>query len=137
MRWNLFGSRDSLEDSLKAYLAGSSLGLNPDGGAYTALNAAFVLDLLAADAADVVAEDRRKRAEKMRNEVISVLVTAKEGAKFKPDQWFYAKLGEAHLGTGQYRSALADMKEVAKADLSNWELETMARQMTQLACLQA
>jgi predicted acylesterase/phospholipase RssA len=46
-------------------------------------------------------------------------------------------LAEAYLGTGQYEPARQCAEKVAEADLKNWELETMARQFSYLASLQA
>jgi predicted acylesterase/phospholipase RssA len=137
-RWTLFGSRDSLDRAQDAYLAGYKLGLNPDAGAHAGLNAAFVLDLLAGDASDVAAQARRAEAEKIRRDIIDVLTPVlAQNPNFKPDKWFYAKLGEAYLGTGQYDLARNCMAKVAGEELHNWEMETMARQFAHLSRLQA
>ena len=139
VRWAAYGSRESLLRSLDYYLAGYNLGLNPDGGAYTGLNAAFVLDALVGHLPfnDQAAIARRNEAEQIRSAVIEVLkpLTSKEG--FMPDQWYYAKLAEGYLGTGQYELARQCAEKVAEAELKNWELETMARQFSHLARLQA
>src|SRR5262249_29249974 len=128
----------SLQSALRAYLAGYKLGLNPDGGAYTGLNAAFVLDLLADRASDDVAvSSRRAQAEQIRQDIINVLLPLAQNSEFKPDKWYYAKLGEAYLGIGRYELARNCMVHVAHGDLSNWELETMARQLSLLTRLQA
>ncbi len=137
MRWTLFGAHDRLDLALKAYLTGYNLGLNADGGAYTGLNAAFVLDLLATDGGEQVAAARRAAAEKIRQDIIAELLRVVQQPGFHADQWFYAKLGEAYLGTGQYQLARDCAKNVAEQELSNWELETMARQFAHLSRLQA
>src|SRR5882757_901341 len=50
LRWSAYGLRDQLEASLTFYLDGMALGIELDRG-YTAINAAFVLDLLGREGA--------------------------------------------------------------------------------------
>jgi tetratricopeptide (TPR) repeat protein len=139
MRWISYGSRESLLRSLDCYLAGYKMGLNPDAGAYTALNAAFDHDALVGHllSNDPAANTRRAQAEQIRSAVIELLEPLLGQDNFNPDQWYYAKLAEAYLGTGQYDLARRYAEKVAEADLKNWELETMARQFSHLARLQA
>ena len=138
MRWISYGSRESLLRSLDCYLAGYNMGLNPDAGAYTGLNAAFVLDALVGHlrANDQAAIARRTEAEQIRSAIIKVLEPLRNQDKFNPDQWYYAKLAEAYLGTSQYGPARECAKNVAASGLKNWELETMARQFSHLARMQ-
>jgi predicted acylesterase/phospholipase RssA len=138
VRWISYGSRESLLRSLDYYLAGYKMGLNPDAGAYTGLNAAFVLDAMVGHLAsdDPAAITRRTEAEQIRLAVIDLLKPLTSREDFKPDQWYYAKLAESYLGTGQYDLARNCSKFVAEAGLKNWELESLARQFSHLARLQ-
>jgi len=139
VRFTAFASRESLQRSLEYYLTGYKLGVNPDGGAYTGLNAAFILDALVSHLPpdDPAAITRRAQAQEIRSEIIKVLTDAASKEGFKPDQWYYAKLAEAYLGSGDYERARANAAQIAHADLKNWELETMARQFAHIARLQA
>ena len=139
VRWVNYGSRESLLRSLEFYLMGYRMGMNADAGAYTAVNAAFVLDALAGNLAsgDDAATSRRAEAEKIRNEVIAYMKPLLDRENFKPDQWYYAKLAESYLGTGQYKAARNAAVLIADAHPANWELETAARQFSHLARLQA
>ena len=139
VRWTTYGSRENLLRSLDCYLAGYNMGLNPDGGAYTGLNAAFVQDSLVGHlpSDDPAAKIRRAEAEQIRSVIIALLEPLRNSKDFAPDQWFNAKLAEAYLGTGQYELARQCAEKVAEADPKNWELETMARQFSHLARLQA
>lgn len=138
-RWISFGSRESLLRSLECYLAGYNMGLNPDAGAYTGLNAAFVLDALVGHlpSNDQAAIARRTEAEQIRSAIAALLKPLANQDNFDADQWYYAKLAEAYLGTSQYKLARPCVERVAEADLKNWELETIARQFSHLARLQA
>jgi predicted acylesterase/phospholipase RssA len=139
LRWMSYGSRESLLRSLDCYFAGYNMGLNPDAGAYTGLNAAFVLDASVAHLAsnEPAATKCRNDAEQIRSAVIGFLKPLAGQDNFTTDQWYYAKLAEAYLGIGQYKLARESAEKVAEADLRNWELETMARQFAHLARLQA
>jgi predicted acylesterase/phospholipase RssA len=139
MRWMSYGSRESLLRALDCYLAGYQMGLNADGGAYTGLNAAFVLDASVGNLAsnDPAAIARRTQAEQIRSAVVGLLKPLASEVNFQPDQWYFAKLSEAYLGIGQYELARQCAEKVAEIDLKNWELETMARQFSFLARLQA
>ena len=138
-RWITFGSRESLLHSLEYYLEGYKMGLNPDAGAYTGLNAAFILDALVSHlpADDPAANMRRAEAQQIRSAVIDKLKPLENDKAFKPDQWYYAKLAEAYLGSGQYELARQYATNVAHSHLKDWELETMARQFSHLARLQS
>lgn len=139
VRFTAFASRESLQRSLECYLEGYNLGVNPDGGAYTGLNAAFIMDLLVSHLPpdDPAAKSRRDEAQQIRAQIIKVLSDAAADKDFKPDQWYYAKLTEAYLGSGDYQHAQQSAQKIDRDTLKNWELETMARQFTHIARLQA
>ena len=139
VRFNAFASRKSLEGSLKCYLAGYKLGVNPDGGAYTGLNAAFIMDLLVSHLPvdEPAAKTTREAAQQIRSEIVPVLKDAPKDKDFVADQWYYAKLTEAYLGSGDYPHAKEAAEKIDRDKLKKWELETMARQFTQIARLQA
>jgi predicted acylesterase/phospholipase RssA len=139
MRWTSYGSRESLLRALDCYLTGYNMGLNPDAGAYTGLNAAFILDASVGHLPtnDPAAIARRTEAEQIRSAIVGLLKPLVSEVRFEPDQWYFAKLSEAYLGIGQYKLACECAEKVAEADLKKWELETMARQFSFLARLQA
>lgn len=138
-RWMLIGSRESLFRSLDFYLAGYDMGLNPGAGAYTGLNAAFILDALVSHLPpdDAVGTARRVEAQQIRISIVDVLKPLEHREDFTRDQWYYAKLAEAYLGNGQYDLARQCAINVARAPLKNWELETIARQFSHIARLQS
>jgi predicted acylesterase/phospholipase RssA len=99
-KWEVGGQKQDLERSLAYYRRGylsalaSDKGLASDEG-YTAVNTAYVLDLLAhqeeeeareAGSTSEVAQSRRKEAEKIRNQVLSQLVQLAEEYDRKNDQ---------------------------------------------------
>ncbi|HYN20590.1 MAG TPA: patatin-like phospholipase family protein [Thermoanaerobaculia bacterium] len=120
---------------------------------YCGINAAFVLDLLAneedgearrAGLASHAADGRRNAAKLIREEIIrSVppLLEKKENEWLAKEWWFYATLAEAYFGLGRYEDALEWLvKRPANAadtglDVPEWEYESTARQLTQLARL--
>src|SRR5262249_38357702 len=105
-RWGIFAQRDDLERSLEYYQRGSREGVASDDG-YTAINAAFGLDLLASqddvepagrDDAAGAARVRRAEARRIREEIVQVLtdVARSRGA----DPWLAVTLAEACFGLG-------------------------------------
>ena len=155
-RWEIDGNPEHLAKSFKCYEAGYQMGPtyldsagaehpNPFYG-YTAVNAAFVEDLLAdAYASPLVpyagstSEKLGAGAEKIRREVIAAFGdnTDKSG---EDRYWDCVTLGEAHLGAGSYDRAFEWMTEAAKLwmtkaenlDVKNWMVETTARQIARL-----
>ncbi|HEX6625021.1 MAG TPA: tetratricopeptide repeat-containing protein, partial [Pyrinomonadaceae bacterium] len=134
---------------------------NDDRG-YTGINTAFVLDMLAreeeedADSVGLVSEaakDKREFARLIRREIVrsvSPLAGNPGGEWLAGEWWYYATVGEAHFGLGQYEEAVewltaqpgaAGLKiavgETTPAGLEvpEWEFETTARQLGALARL--
>ena len=140
-RWELDGNVRHLERALAFYRRGAELGIERDQG-YTAINTAFLLDLLAgldeedaassgATAPDVV--PRREEADRIRREITRVL----GGDADAKGWWHHATLAEAHLGLGEYDEARAALARAEAEPGARWEFESTVRQLATLARLKA
>jgi predicted acylesterase/phospholipase RssA len=161
--WELDRQKAHLERSLGFYRRGYEAGIETDFG-YTAINAAFVLDMLAdqeEEEEEAASTDRtptneeleavrarvgalRSEADKIRQEIVSALAERPD----HPDDgwlgqkwWFLVTVAEAYFGLG-----FADKENFEKAshwlgrasglrDVPDWEFETTARQLATLARL--
>jgi predicted acylesterase/phospholipase RssA len=148
-KWELDNQTQQLERSLNYYLRGYDQGPAKDQG-YTAINAAFVLDLLAhqeevealkAGAASGVASQRRERAKQIREDIIKQVAPLVEQTWLQGQWWFYTTIAEAYFGLGDYENAIAWLRE-GKQDaekrqtgVAAWEYESTARQLAALARL--
>ena len=116
-KWETDGIKVHLELSLIYYNRGYKQGIEGDKG-YTAINAAYILDLLAyleqkqaakLGVSSSVATKRRKDAVKIREEIIGFLSEhLKESGKAQqgePVYWPLATMAEACFGTKQYAEA--------------------------------
>lgn len=146
-KWEHGNNKQHLERSLAYYLRGYQV--SKDSGdwskdhGYTAINAAFVLDLLATQEAaeaekagtdSAVATKRFYEADEIREDIVSALQPLAEvEMSLKNKWWFLVTIGEALFGLGRYDKALVWL-EMADAlyGVPGWERETTARQ---LACL--
>jgi len=169
LRGYAMGAPDDLRDVLRFLHDNPAcvLDASKDQG-YTGINAAFILDLLArqedegATRAGMVSEaaaQRRRSARLIREEIIrSVpLLLEKPGFGWLAEEWwFYATVGEAYFGLGQYHQSNYDLavewlvtrpaqagleRRVGGAttgalDIPEWEFESTARQLARLALLQ-
>lgn len=153
-KWEAFGQKQYLEQSLAFYLRGYNVGIASDYG-YTAINAAFVLDLLASleheeekktGLASELPASRQQKAKAIREEIITALPPLAEQpdkAWLKQAWWFYATVAEAYFGLGpqdegHYDKAREWLKKgVTNAKVPEWERETTARQLATLARLHA
>ncbi|MBI1357119.1 MAG: patatin family protein [Acidobacteria bacterium] len=139
-KWFVDGRRETLERSLAYYERGAQQGIELDQG-YTAINAAFVHDLLAVEASD--AELHRESARKLRSDIVAKLQATqdtpawKDGPPWKEVRWFQETLAEAHFGLGGYASAKRHLEIAYEKPVEPWEYETTARQFAWLARLQA
>src|SRR5438093_1207235 len=152
--WDVDGRPETLERSSRCYLRGFEAGERrgrgslPDDG-YTGINAAFVLDLLAAAEEREAAGDketteyvsaRRAKAEAIRRTIVSGL-TSRVGAPISaPAEWWRVlTLAEGYFGLGQYDLAREQLRRAAaaKALMSPWVYESSARQFASLARLRA
>jgi tetratricopeptide (TPR) repeat protein len=139
-----------LEQALIYYERGFKAGIEGDDS-YTAINAAYILDLLAylerkqaanLGATSSVATKRRKDAEKIREKIIAFLSESLKNLKDDPYDsemfWPMATLAEAYFGTQQYAQAKAWLEKTLKvSEIPEWQTVTMARQLVHLAKLQA
>jgi predicted acylesterase/phospholipase RssA len=123
-RWSAFGLRDQLEESLAFYREGMALGIELDRG-YTAINAAFVLDLLARDGSRPIRAQVR--------DTLRSLVEA--NSELLEDFWFVVTLGEACLGLHEFTEAKSWMERASRHRPHDWQLESTARQIAKLASL--
>jgi predicted acylesterase/phospholipase RssA len=148
-KWELTASGSYLETSLAYYLRGHAQGVANDYG-YTAINAAFVLDLLAASAiasatmaADStdLAGQRRQHARAIREEIVQILPPLAALPKktwLLETWWFLVTLGEASFGLQNYAQAGQWLTQAAnlKSQTPDWECESTARQLAALLRLQ-
>lgn len=141
-RWEATMRVAELEQSLHYYHRGFEQGFGDCG--YTAINAAFVLDLLA-DAettqpglpgADSDAGDapRRAEADEIRSAIVAAL-TAEAGET--GDWWLRATIGEALFGLGRYAEAKRWLVSCVELGAPEWMIESTARQIGALAILRA
>ncbi|MBI4662047.1 MAG: DUF4062 domain-containing protein [Verrucomicrobia bacterium] len=142
--WQVDGQRRHLDRALSFYLRGYERGVAEDYG-YTAINAAFVLDLLASIELTEPAAPRairdtarafRQQATGIRREVLAVLLPM---PKKYPDReldrkwWFLVTMAEAHFGLRQFAETRLTLKRAAALpDVAAWEFETTARQLVAL-----
>jgi predicted acylesterase/phospholipase RssA len=126
-RWEDLGQYEDLRRAAEYYSRGAAGGFPED--AYPQINAAFLLDLLAAKGDDP--EARRKAANKLRDDICKKIPE-------KPDKWWpAASRAEALLGLKKYKEA-AEAVEYAAALADRpalWERQTTTRQMAMLARL--
>jgi predicted acylesterase/phospholipase RssA len=144
-RWEIDGQRQHLERSLAFYLRGYEQGIAGDY-AYTGINAAFVLDLIAAQEEDDAGQanitlqstaDRRSKARQVREEITSTLEKmASEDPSLTRMWWFVVTIAEAYFGLEDYDNARKWMKVAAKLQgVPEWERESTIRQFAQLSRL--
>jgi predicted acylesterase/phospholipase RssA len=140
-KWLIDGQRQTLERSLSYYERGAAQGIEADTG-YTAINAAFVLDLLGSQEGKD-GDDRRQRARELREKVRDTLLALKSAPAWEggpPREvlaWFWETVAEAHFGLQEYPQATAALKQAyAVREAKPWERETTARQFAWLARLQ-
>jgi len=128
-KWELTSQTTYLETSLAYYLRGYTQGVAKDYG-YTAINAAFVLDLLAnMEATEPDAHAKADHAKKIREDIVSVL----PGLADPQEWWFPVTIAEAYFGLRRYEEALPWLKKAAALPgVSEWEWETTARQLARL-----
>ncbi|HWC96708.1 MAG TPA: patatin-like phospholipase family protein [Candidatus Sulfopaludibacter sp.] len=142
-RWSVYGHKDHLEKAIFYYRLGYQMGIASDLG-YTALNAAFVLDLLAdaergiSTEASTASQTRTAEADKMRSEIVSVLSEMSvSNSSLEARWWFDSTLGEAYLGLRQFDEARTWVQRAAAHESDNWRLESTARQIAHIVRLQS
>ncbi|MBK6715149.1 MAG: patatin-like phospholipase family protein [Burkholderiales bacterium] len=144
--WGVDGQRRTLERALAYYERGAQAGVAADNG-YTAINAAFLHDMVAGDAAAVgefgdITAKHRERAAQLRRQVRDELLPladqpAREGALPRRNQaFFWETLAEAHFGLRDYAGATAHLVTAHEVHPpAPWEREATARQFAALARL--
>ncbi len=137
-KWEAFGQVSELKRSLDFYERGYARGIAEDFG-YTAINTAFVLDLLVH--LGERPDSERERAAEIRRQVLEELppmLDADGNDWLASEWWFYVTLAEAALGLGRYDEAVAWVEQgLEKTDPPLWEFETTARQFVALASMLA
>jgi predicted acylesterase/phospholipase RssA len=142
-KWQAFAQRQDLEIALHYCMRGYDQGINRDYG-YTAINAAFVLDLLADDESGraaqtgVVVQDPNRRgdkAKKIRQEIVDAApAMLKETPGLSETWWFQVTIAEAYFGLEEYKEALPSLQAAAALpNIREWEYEATARQLATLA----
>ena len=147
--WELDGDRSHLELSLIYYQRGYRAGIADDDG-YTAINAAFVHDLLAyleeKQAHEIGSEAptaarHRKNAGKIRAEIRQALSLKLDGISEQElgnRYWSAATLMEACFGLAEYHEAGKWLDKLKKsAAVPEWQIISTAKQLVQLAQYQA
>jgi predicted acylesterase/phospholipase RssA len=148
-RWQCDSHPRHLERSLSYYIRGYEAGdptkSDYDNG-YTAINAAFVLDLIAslekgeagaAGQLSVVATERQIKAKEIREQLIALLLSRSESHKHSANDWWcLVTLAEAYFGLGQYNEATSQLEQANQLqDVSDWQKESTVRQLATLARL--
>jgi predicted acylesterase/phospholipase RssA len=152
--WQVQGQSADLTRACGYYLQGYAMGPGTDQG-YTGINAAFVLELLAREAAVEagktgqgwrIVDDQLTQARQIRETLTKLLpgLPAKPGYDWlEKEWWFYTTRAEAHFGLGEYKEGLAALREFNVAlklpnanppvdTLAPWEFEST---ITQFAAL--
>ncbi|HEU4837171.1 MAG TPA: patatin-like phospholipase family protein [Pyrinomonadaceae bacterium] len=147
-RWEIDNQRENLEQSLAYYLRGYDEGPRNDQG-YTGINAAYILDRLAAleeaqakkSGREFFATESREKAREIREKIIKEVAALIDDADHKwlnDKWWYYATVAEAHFGLQHYDETVEWIHkgEAAAKPVYEWELETCSRQLASIACLQ-
>lgn len=147
LKWQWDGRKQHLEMSLAYYCRGAKENIYDDSG-YTAINAAFVMDLLAHEELELAKHTsskarqvslRKNAAKKLRAKVIETLIIPptepqqlKQYNNNKENWWFKATLAEAYFGKGDYIEAGNYLELRHELQVPEWELEATARQLVAL-----
>ncbi|MDP2179416.1 tetratricopeptide repeat-containing protein [Methylicorpusculum sp.] len=140
--WEFDGQLDHLYESLAFYRAAFERNPEQDMG-YGGINAAYLLDLLAARAEGLEARSGlkskeapkfRKEAKDLRNKVREHLLASQQKNPELADQyWFLATVGEACFGMGLYAEAAQWLDKTQSVSVDEWELQTTFRQWVGIA----
>ncbi len=143
LRWNVYGHKSHLEKAVFYYHSGYRLGIASDFG-YTALNTAFVLDLLAdaergmGAAPSDASQTRAAEASRIRTEIVNTLPgLLQQNESLESQWWFECTLGEACLGLRRFEDAGIHVRRAAALNPDNWRVESTARQMAAIVRLQS
>ncbi len=157
-KWEYSGQMENLYESLAFYRAAWAISIAdekdngkpadlPKDDGYSAVNAAFILDLLASRSR-ILAERTGTRLDKadqfageasdLRNHALQLL-----NQKIKDDEqlpqkreWIAATLAELNFGLANYEEAGQWLAETMKRRPSEWEIQTTFKQLVSIARLQ-
>jgi predicted acylesterase/phospholipase RssA len=140
--WETYARKEDLERSLAFYKRGTEQGAARDDG-YTGINAAYVLDLLAAlEAGDTdrgtpiprAAQLQLEQACDIRKDIIAKVALPK--APTTDDWWKLVTVAEAFIGLGAFKKAAPILKMAAELpDVPPWQKESTTRQVAALTRL--
>lgn len=147
LKWQWDGRKQHLEQACVYYRRGAQQNIYKDSG-YTAINAAFVLDLLAHEE-KILAENAggeessgrlfKEEAKQLRRYIVKSLrkpdyekIEKVEFEKNSRTWWFKATLAEACFGRGKYVAARLYLNMRHDLEVPEWELESTARQLVAL-----
>jgi predicted acylesterase/phospholipase RssA len=144
--WEVGGDARVLTRALRNYrraLAAARKDDRLDDWTYSAINVAFVLDLIANEEASACSPEPSERANALRAEADEVRGTVCDRSdRLRPDAadgtwWRAATLAEAHFGRGDTDATRRILTEaVERFDPDDWMRETLARQFAALAYVQ-
>ncbi len=143
--WEYRGQSENLRQSYEFYRAAWDRDNKLDLG-YGGVNAAYVLDLLAARAHETAlrsgtrpteANRLQETAGELRNAILKVLLQhAKDKPEDKKSYWYQVTLAEIRFGLRQFPAAGKCLSEAKKADAKPWKRQTTFMQFASLARLQ-
>jgi len=145
-KWEAFGQKVDLERSASYYTRGYYEGVRKDLG-YTAINAAFVLDILAfqeseqalsAGTTSETASQRRQMSREIRATIVKELPALAEepdGKRLGTDWWFLVTVAEAYFGLADDDKARGWVKRACTTGHDSWQIESTLRQFASIAHL--
>ena len=145
-KWEAFGQKVDLERSASYYTRGYYEGVTKDLG-YTAINAAFVLDILAfqeleqaskAGATSEAASRRRQMAREIRDTIIRELPALSgnsDGQGLEANWWYLVTVAEAYFGLGDDTNAANWIQRARATSPDTWQIESTLRQFASIAHL--
>lgn len=146
-RWRIDSRRQWLEQALHYYRRGFECGVSDDGG-YTAINTAYIQDVLAwlegrADAGERATESaraRRRDAQLIRRQVMETLEPRlpPTSQTSQQDYWLLVTLAEACLGAGEPDRADGLLQRAAQLDgVPDWWRKSTVEQLVHLVQMQS
>lgn len=150
-KWEYGGQIEDLYQALAHYRAAYEKDRKSDMG-YGAVNAAYILDILASRAllashraglASQEAMELQAEAQALRNGVVDDLTAligtvnpySPSNELYDRTDWFALTLAEAHFGLGQFAEVAKWMSTARDLGLKEWERETTVRQLVNIARL--